>query len=123
MFLQESKAFICQRMISCLDQLSEVFKKNFTSEGGSDGSPESDIEEEDLSGGLFIVRMDQALSLLAVYEAGLSEGSAEKDMSLSQWRNVVDNLLGHAMTIAQVTSPLDFKDIHCSCEKVIIVIH
>lgn len=77
------------------------------------GIPEDSDECDDLGGGLFITHMDQALSLLAVF------GSTAEQSSLpSQWRTSVEAVLQHAMSIAQIASPLDIKMIHASGEKV-----
>lgn len=79
---------------------------------------EGELSEEsqdcdDLGGGLFITHMDQALSYLAVFNS-----VSDQAVLSVQWRESVEAVLQHAMSIAQIASEFDFKRIHASGEKV-----
>lgn len=101
----EAKDYMVQRMKTCFLKIKNIIKGEVVEELD---------ESDDLGGGLFISHMDQALSLLAVFDSN-SESSA----SSCQWKLSVEALLQHAMSIAQIASQFDFKMIHASGEKIL----
>ncbi|XP_034245383.1 serendipity locus protein alpha-like isoform X2 [Thrips palmi] len=99
----EVKGYVLQRMKICFEKIKKVVEGEV---------PED--ESDDLGGGLFMIHMDQAVSLLAVFGSGTGQSLLD-----SQWRTSVEAVLQHAMAIAQIASPLDFKMIHASGEKIL----
>ncbi|KAK3925441.1 Serendipity locus protein alpha [Frankliniella fusca] len=101
----EAKDYIVQRMKTCFLKIKNIIEDKFV----------EDLEEfDDVGGGLFIMHMDQALSLLAVFDS-----SNDSSAFSSQWKSSVEPLLQHAMSIAQIASQFDFKMIHASGEKIL----
>lgn len=101
----ELKDYVVQRIKVCIEKIKKVVE----------GEIPEDLDEcDDLGGGLFITHMDQALSLLAVFGS-----TTEQPLLHSQWRSSVESVLQHAMSIAQIASPLDIKMIHASGEKIL----
>jgi hypothetical protein len=77
-------------------------------------SKEADEKEE--NGGQFVQKMDLVLEILASIKV-----EEEFNDIIPQVKHIIDELLCHAMAIAQVSVANDSADITVSCQKVRIL--
>ncbi|PNF28471.1 hypothetical protein B7P43_G15235 [Cryptotermes secundus] len=103
---KESGSYLFSRMQWCISELLNVIDTSM--------SKEADKREE--SGGQFVQKMDLVLEILASIKV-----EEEFTDIIPQVKHILDELLCHAMAIAQVSTANDSADITASCQKVLHV--
>ena len=101
--MQESLQYLSTRLKWCFSELSQTVEAV---------SPPGDDEAEEC-GGLFVQRMDRALEILAAVKV---EDEFHEIVSLV--KNIIEEVLCHAMAIAQVSVPRDSANVSSCCQKV-----
>jgi hypothetical protein len=106
LLFQDLGSYLFSRMQWCISELLKVINAPV--------SRKADEKEE--SGGQFVQNMDVVLEILASVKV-----EEEFNDIVPHVKHIVDELLCHAMAIAQVSVAKDSADITASCQKVRIL--
>ncbi|XP_078039263.1 spitting Image [Augochlora pura] len=101
------KKYICERVCFCLKMILEILD-------APDPLPEDEILESENH---FVYRMDLVLDILAEMSNKSQEEQIEECKEL--WVQI-ENVFAHAMAIAQVCKPCNFKAITGTCHSIIL---
>ncbi|XP_011312088.1 serendipity locus protein alpha-like isoform X2 [Fopius arisanus] len=99
-----SKSYICGRICWCLRMINEIFESKTV-------DPESDTERIDH----FVYKMDMALDIISDLP---EKPQGEQMIECSRLWTAVEDVFSHAMVIAQVCDPENFKAITGVCQSI-----
>ncbi|XP_015116249.1 uncharacterized protein LOC107040619 [Diachasma alloeum] len=102
--IHSSKSYICERICWCLKMVNDIFEGR---------SPEPDEKTERIDH--FVYKMDLALDLVADLP---SKPQEEQLVECNKLWIAVEDVFSHAMVIAQVCDPENFKAITGVCQSI-----